>query len=139
MPYATNGGVSRADMSGNPVWIAITDDQYSSAIAGMTAGKLVDITSGFALIDLPKPADPPPSPPPPVTSMSTLTYFERFTDAEYAAVRQGPIALQRGLDSLIAAQYVDVADPRVITYLSALVTAGIINDARKTELLAPPA
>ncbi len=139
MPYATHGGVSRSDMSNDPAWISITEDQYSAAISGMIAGKLVDISSGFALVDAPKPADPPPQPPQPVTSMSTLTYFERFTDAEYAAVRQGPIALQRGLDSLIAAQYVDVADPRVTTYLSALVTAGIITEARKTELLAPPA
>lgn len=77
--------------------------------------------------------------PQPATSMSTLTYFERFTDAEYAAVRQGPIALQRGLDSMIAAQFVDVTDPRVTTYLDALVTTGIITDARKAELLAPPA
>lgn len=139
MPYATNGGVSRADMSGDPAWIEISDQQYDQALNGMTTGKLVSVENGFALVDPPKPADLPPQPPQPATSMSTLTYFERFTDAEYAAVRQGPIALQRGLDSMIAAQFVDVTDPRVTTYLDALVTAGIITDARKTELLAPPA
>lgn len=138
--YATAGGVSRADKSGDPAWIEINEDQYAQALAGMAAGKLVSIEGGFALVDPPKPEEPPtPEPEPqPVTVMSTLTYFERFTDAEYTAVRQGPIALQRGLDSLIAAQFVDVTDPRVDEYLSALVTAGIIDAARKTELLAPP-
>lgn len=138
MPYATNGGVSRADMSADPAWISITDEQYTAALVGMTAGKLVNISSGFALVDPPKPVEPPTPDPQPVTSMSTLTYFERFTDAEYTAVRQGPIALQRGLDSLIAAQFTDVTDPRVDKYLSALQAAGIINAARKAELLAPP-
>lgn len=136
MPYAHNGQISTSPI---PDGIEITDDQYQQALAGMLAGKVVDIGSGFALVDPPKPADPPPQPPQPITAMPTLTYFERFTDAEYAAVRQGPIALQRGLDSMIAAQYVDVTDPRVTTYLDALVTAGIITNTRKTELLAPPA
>lgn len=136
MPYAANNTISTDPISGG---IEITDAQYAQALTEILAGKLVSIDSGFALVDPPKPADPPPPPPPPpVTTMSTLTYFERFTDAEYAAVRQGPIALQRGLDSMIAAQYVDVTDPRVTTYLSTLVTAGIITEARKTELLAPP-
>lgn len=83
------------------------------------------------------PAQPELPTPAPQTVFSTLNYFTRFTDAEYAAARGGPMAIQRGLDMLIAAQYVDVTDPRVAEYLSALVTAGIINDARKTELLEP--
>ena len=84
------------------------------------------------------PPAPPVSPPAgPVTRFSTLDYFSRFTDAEYAAARGGPMAIQRGLDMLIAAQYVDVTDPRVAEYLAAMVTAGIITAARKAELLAP--
>lgn len=59
MPYATNGGVSRADMSGDPAWIEIDEDQYAQALAGMQAGKLVSIENGFALVDPPKPEDPP--------------------------------------------------------------------------------
>jgi hypothetical protein len=85
---------------------------------------------------------PPPQPDPPApeprTIYSTLDYFRKFTDAEYQAVRTGPIAIQRGLDMLIAAQYVDVTDPRVAQYLDGLVSVGIINDARKAELLEPP-
>jgi hypothetical protein len=49
------------------------------------------------------------------------------------------MVIQRGLDMLIAAQFVDVSDPRVAEYLSAMVSAGIIDESRKAELLSPPA
>ena len=78
----------------------------------------------------------PPSPAP-VTVFSTLDYFNKFTDEEYAAARTGPMAIQRGLDMLIAAQFVDVSDSRVAEYLSAMVSAGIIDESRKAELLSP--
>ncbi len=66
MPYATNGGVSRADKSGDPAWIEIDEGQYAQALAGMAAGKLVSIEGGFALVDPPKPEEPPvPEPQPP--------------------------------------------------------------------------
>ena len=66
MPYACNGGVSRADMSADPAWIEIDDEQYAQALAGMAAGKLVSIEGGFALVDPPKPEEPPaPEPEPP--------------------------------------------------------------------------
>lgn len=66
MPFATNGGVSRADMSGDPAWIEINEDQYAQALVGMTAGKLVSIDGGFAVIDSPAPEEPPaPEPEPP--------------------------------------------------------------------------
>jgi hypothetical protein len=70
MPYARNGGVSRADKSGDPAWIEISDEQYDDALAGMAAGKLVSIDGGFAMVDPPKPEEPPalePEPPGPPT------------------------------------------------------------------------
>lgn len=96
-----------------------------------------EIQQWIAAGNTPDPYVPPT--PMPTTKFSALDYFARFTDAEYAAARSGPMAIQRGLDMLIAAQYVDVTDPRVAEYLSAMVAAGIIDDARKAELLAPPA
>ena len=76
----------------------------------------------------------------PKTVFSSLEYLSKFTDAEYQAARTGPMAIQRGLDMLIAAQFVDIVnDPRVADYLAAMVSAGIITDARKTELLTPQA
>ncbi len=70
MPFATNGGVSRADKSGDPSWIEIDEVQYAQALAGMSAGKLVSIDGGFALVDPPAPEGPsapedPPAPEPP--------------------------------------------------------------------------
>lgn len=72
MPYATNGGVSRADMSGDPAWIEIDEDQYAQALAGMLAGKVVSIDGGFSVIEPPVPEEPPapeepPGPPTVVT------------------------------------------------------------------------
>lgn len=71
------------------------------------------------------------------TIFTSLDYLSKFTDAEYASVRSGPMTLQRGLDSLIAAQFVDLDDPRTAEYLSGMVSTGIIDEARKTELLTP--
>lgn len=49
MPYATNGGITRADMSSNPSWIPISDVEYQQALDGISAGKIVDISNGFAI------------------------------------------------------------------------------------------
>ena len=59
MPYATAGGVSRADKSGDPAWIEIDEDQYAQALVGMAAGKLVSVDGGFAVVDPPAPEEPP--------------------------------------------------------------------------------
>ncbi|WP_322997965.1 hypothetical protein [Castellaniella sp.] len=59
MPYATAGGVSRADMSDDPAWIEIDESQYAAALAGMQSGKIVSIDGGFDLVDPPKPEEPP--------------------------------------------------------------------------------
>lgn len=141
MPYATAGGVSRADKSGDPAWIEISDEQYAQALAGMAAGKLVSIGGGFALVDPPPPEEPPapePEPPESRTTLSSREYLMRFTNAEYAAVRSSDsIDLHRAYDSLIAAQFVDLADPAVSLGLDLMIGAGIIDADRKAELLQP--
>ena len=58
MPYATNGGVSRADVSADPAWIEIDEDQYTAALAGMAAGKYVKIDGGFSVVDPPAAEEP---------------------------------------------------------------------------------
>lgn len=71
MPYATAGGVSRADMSDDPAWIEIDEDQYAQALTGMASGKLVSIDGGFAVVDPPTPEAPPePEPPGPPQSVT---------------------------------------------------------------------
>ena len=90
MPYATTGGVSRADKSGDPAWIEITDEQYAQALAGMAAGRLVSIESGFALVDPPKPEEPggpEPEPGPPVEPLELPGIPELLTTIQELQAR----------------------------------------------------
>lgn len=48
MPYAANGQISTSPIAGG---IEITDQQYAEALAGMSAGKIVSIDTGFAMLD----------------------------------------------------------------------------------------
>lgn len=73
MPYATAGGVSRADKSGDSAWVEITDEQYAQALAGMQAGKIVSIDGGFSLIDPPAPEEPEAPEPEPPGSPTVVT------------------------------------------------------------------
>lgn len=84
------------------------------------------------------PPVPEPEPPQPRTILSSREYLMRFSNAEYAAVRSSDsIDMQRAYDSLIAAQYVDLTDPAVSMGLDLMVSLGIIDGARKAELLQP--
>lgn len=77
-------------------------------------------------------------PPEPRTILSSREYLERFTNAEYAAVRAADsIDMHRAYDSLIAAQYVDLTDPAVGMGLDLMISLGIIDSTRKIELLQP--
>jgi len=100
MPYATNGGVSRADMSGDPAWIEIDENQYAQALAGMQVGKIVSIDGGFAVVDPPAPEEPPapdPQPPGPPTVVTRA---------------QGKAALiQAGLWDAVEAYVGSITDP----------------------------
>ena len=141
MPYATTGGVSRADMSGDPAWIEITDEQYAQALAGMAAGKLVSIDGGFALVDPPEPEEPPaPEPTPPgYPQFTALQMLDLFTEAEQLAVAQAAMsnaAIKLWYDRLLAADYVTYEDPRVESGLQALVDAELLTPVRKVSIIA---
>lgn len=78
--------------------------------------------------------------PQPITVFSSLDYLQKFTTDEYAAARNhANVSVQFGLDMLIAAQFVDLSDPRVAMTLDLLVTEGVVPPERRTELLAPKA
>lgn len=77
-------------------------------------------------------------PPEPIKVFSSLEYLQKFTTDEYAAARKHEnVAVQFGLDMLIAAQYVDLDDPRVSMTLDLLVAEGVISTSRRTELMTP--
>ncbi|WP_313624076.1 hypothetical protein [Achromobacter sp.] len=84
-----------------------------------------------------RPTQPAPAP---ITVFSSLEYLQKFTAEEYAAARNHQNAsVQFGLDMLIAAQYVDLDDPRVALTLDLLVSEGVVTPERRTELLQPQA
>ncbi|WP_323026529.1 hypothetical protein [Castellaniella sp.] len=140
MPYAANGQISTLPIDGG---IEISDEQYAAALAGLHAGKIVSIETGFALIDPPplaepRTAEPDPEEPQPRTILSSREYLMRFTNAEYSAARaSSSIDMLRAYDSLIAAQFVDLTDPAVGMGLDLMVSLGIIDADRKAELLMP--
>lgn len=141
MPYATNGGVSRADMSSDPAWIEIDENQYAAALAEMQAGKIVSIDGGFAVVDPPKPEEPPaPEPEPPgYPHFTALQMLDLFTQAEQLAVVQATMTVPEvklWYDRLLAADYVTYEDPRTEEGLRALVDAALLTSERKAEIVA---
>lgn len=53
MTYAANGKISTEPFGGA---VAVTELEYSAALAGMLAGKVVTVDGGFAVLDPPEPA-----------------------------------------------------------------------------------
>lgn len=80
----------------------------------------------------------PPPEPPPATSCTSLQFMGRFSEAEstaiYTAATQSP-QLLRFVTELAAAQEVVFADPRLAAGMDALVSAGLITQARSEEIL----
>lgn len=83
----------------------------------------------------PEPADPVPEP---VKVMSALEFFERFTEEEQLAIVTATMsnpAVKLWYDKLIAANEVNFSDPRLEAGLNNLVTAELITEDRKQEIL----
>lgn len=69
--------------------------------------------------------------------MSSLDFLRLF-DPERRAIKQAAMQdVDIGIwyDDTVAAQYVTYSDPRVESGLSALVSAGLLTEARKTEVI----
>lgn len=84
---------------------------------------------------------------PPVTplvlkpsTMSPLAFQARFMPAEMTAIATAAMsspAVFLFMLSMASAQVVDLHDPRTEAGLAALVSAGLLSDARRTEILTP--
>ncbi|OZI58703.1 hypothetical protein [Bordetella genomosp. 1] len=82
----------------------------------------------------------PPTPPAqePRTIFTVREYMAKFTDEEYgAALDSGSIQVRRVHQAMLAAQYIDVADPDTAAGLDLMVAEGIITPARRAVLLQP--
>lgn len=138
MPFAANGTISMKPLEGG---IPITDAQYQAALEGIAEGLVVSVRDGALYIE--EPPEPEVSEeqdqePQPITIFAPRDYLKRFTDAEYQAARYSTnFRVQRTLDSMIAAGWIDVNDADVAAGLDLMVAEGVIEASRKAELLAP--
>ena len=85
------------------------------------------------------------APTPPATSyiktqFTSLEFLDRFTDSEQLAVVTATLAspeVKLWYDKMLAASYVDMADPRTAGGLDALILAGLLAPERKAVILTP--
>lgn len=74
------------------------------------------------------------------TVFTTREYLEKFTREEHGAARASSSPdVQWMLDRMIAAQFIDVADPETAAGLDLLVQQQILTPIRRDELLKPGA
>lgn len=69
---------------------------------------------------------------------TSLEFLAMFTQAEQLAVVSATLVsaqLKLWYDMMLAASYVDLTDQRTIDGLSALVSAGLLTEQRKNEIL----
>jgi len=88
-------------------------------------------------IDEPVPAIPAEAPVP-QTKCTPLQFIEKFTDTEQLAIVTAAMsspALRLWYDKLMASQEVVFSDPRMSSGMEALVTFGLISEARSEEIL----
>lgn len=77
-------------------------------------------------------------PTPPKTQFTSLEFLDKFTEEEQLLVVQATMAsaqVKLWYDRLLAASFVDIADPRTEGGIDALIAAGLIESNRKSALL----
>jgi hypothetical protein len=75
---------------------------------------------------------------PPPTTVTPLQFVERFTDAEQLSIVGATLQnaqVKLWYDKLLAASFVDLADPRLSAGLDSLVAFGLITPERKVEVM----
>ncbi|MGV3581919.1 MAG: hypothetical protein ACO1N8_06405 [Methylophilus sp.] len=78
--------------------------------------------------------------PPPKRIYSSLDFLDKFTEQEQLDVVTATLssaAIKLWYDRLLAADYVDLQDPRTVAGVDALITFGLIVATRKDEIFAP--
>jgi hypothetical protein len=74
------------------------------------------------------------------TKFSSIDYLDRFTQSEQeaiAAATASSVAVKLEYDRLLAADFIDLNDPRTEAGIDKLIAAGLLDAARKLELLQP--
>lgn len=81
-----------------------------------------------------------PAPIPPKTQFLPLVFLEKFTAQEQLAVVSATLVnaqVKLWYDKMLAASFVDLADPRTAGGLAALVASGLLTEVRMNEILTP--
>lgn len=74
------------------------------------------------------------------TRFSSLEFLDRFTDEEQISVATATMSnaqVKLWYDKLLAAEYIDITDPRTIGGVDALISSGLLDESRKDAVLAP--
>ena len=123
--YANEDGTAAVAITAQAAAVALsatdTPDAWAAMLAAVTPAPFV--------------------PPAPRRVVTALGFMERLTQAERIAIRAvarapGGEAIEDWLDMLRAAQEVDLADPRTVAGVAAIVAAGLLTNARAAALLA---
>ena len=76
----------------------------------------------------------------PQTKFSSLDFLDRFTEAEQLVVVEATLVsatVKLWYDRLLAADFVDLEDPRTEVGVDALIAAGLLEASRKAAILTP--
>lgn len=79
-------------------------------------------------------------PAPPKTVFTSLEFLDKFTEAEQLGVVEATMtnaSVKLWYDRLLAASFVDLEDIRIPEGLNALVSAGLLDAVRVTEIMTP--
>lgn len=99
-----------------------------------TQQELIDaaITAGW--VETSKPTEPEPAP---ITIMSSLAFFDRFTESEQdAVVGSNILDVKKIYGRMMGADFIDTTDLETITGLDGLIAYGLVSADRKAEILA---
>lgn len=110
-------------------WLALTVSQVAH---DQEQTDVLNVPAGTAVRNVPGA--------PPVTVLTYAAFRARFTDSEMASVRAAVLADAEALDWALDAaadNSIDLTSNRTSAFLNKIVTAGIVDSERKTEILTP--
>lgn len=84
---------------------------------------------------------PPPLPPPLPNVITKLAMIDRFTEAEYESVltaAKSDVQVQGWLDRFVAANQINLDDPRTINGIDLLTSKNLLTQERATHILTDP-
>lgn len=133
----TYGRTVSYDPATNPVTYTVTSTQQGVEFT-VSFSASVSLAQVMMSINAHAPAWYVPPAPPAPTEIDSLDFIARFAQSEQQAIftaRQSNWQLDAWITQLASAGTVSVVDPRVIAGFATLVSAGLLTQARSTQIL----